>query len=94
MNCHQDIEVCNFFGAQSYFVPYEEPDICPLEDSEHPIIKEEKKNKGVKYLPGEKLLIQIGKGRKKDKKKDKKKSSNCDIDKISSSLSRVLRGFS
>jgi hypothetical protein len=44
--------------------------------------------KEAKYLPGEKLLIKLGKDRKKEKKND-----NIDVDRLSKSLSRVLAGF-
>jgi hypothetical protein len=89
MNCHLDNET-NPFLSHSYFTPFKpEPEICPLNDVVPEIVKLSKSNNEVTYLPGEKLLIGLGKQRKK--KKEKK--NNIDIDRLTESLSRVLGGF-
>ena len=78
---HQDEEVSNFFSAYSSF---KSPEPEGLEDVEPEEYKEEKrKSKGIEYLPGEKLLIKLGKQKKKKKCKP-------DVEKISESLTRVL----
>ncbi len=91
MNCHLDTET-NPFICQSYFTPrYQpEPEICPLDDAVPEIVKiQKKKDNGVVYLPGEKLLIQL----KKQKDKEKEKKNNIDIERITESLNRVLGGI-
>ena len=83
--CHQD-SGNGFFTASSYFNPVE-PEICPLEDVIPDTIKAEiKKNNGINYLPGEKLLIQLSKQRKKQKKTQ----SNLDVERVTASLGRIL----
>ena len=84
MQCHQD-EGSGFFSASSHFDPIEE--ICPLDDPVPETIKaEKKKNNGINYLPGEKLLIQLSKQRKKQKKTQ----SNLDVERVTASLGRIL----
>jgi hypothetical protein len=84
MQCHQD-EGSGFFSASSYFNPIEE--ICPLDDPIPEAVKiERKKNNGINYLPGEKLLIQLSKQRKKQKKKH----TNLDVERVTASLGRIL----
>jgi hypothetical protein len=73
----------NTFKCSSSFSAYVPPEQISLEDNIPESVKEErKKNDGIKYLPGEKLLIQIAKQRKK---------TTIDVDRISKSLSRVLK---
>lgn len=78
-----------FFQCKSVFEPYVEPqefiDPEPYEEK----IKQSKKQQ---YLPGEKLLLELDKKRKKENTNHKKKN-NLDIDRISESLSRTLREF-
>ena len=84
MNCHQD-EGNGFFSAASYFMPVQEE--CPLDDPIPESVKiEQKKNNGINYLPGEKLLIQLSKQRKKQKKTQ----SNLDVERVTASLGRIL----
>ena len=75
MFCHQEEEQ-SLFVCQSSFVPQAQPGPGP-EQPEQP--------KKPKYLPGERLLIQLGRERKKTKKK-------VDVDRIAESVSRVLNG--
>ena len=83
--CHQD-EGNGFFSCNSYFMPVQE-EVCPLEDNVPETIKaEQKKNNGINYLPGEKLLIQLSKQRKKQKKTQ----SNLDVERVTASLGRIL----
>jgi hypothetical protein len=74
----------NTFTCRSSFSPYVPPvEQISLEDNIPESVKEErKKSNGIEYLPGEKLLIQIAKQRKK--------ARTIDVDRISKSLSRVL----
>jgi hypothetical protein len=66
MLCHQD-QGNGFFSCNSYFVQVEQE--CPLDDPVPESVKQEKKkDNGITYLPGEKLLIQLSKQRKKKKK--------------------------
>jgi hypothetical protein len=81
MNCHTD-EGNLFFSCNSYFVQVEQE--CPLEDVVPESVKlEKKKDNGITYLPGEKLLIQLTKQKKKKKK-------IIDIDRVTASLARIL----
>ena len=85
MQCHQN-SGNGFFSAASYFMPVQE-EICPLEDPIPESVKiEQKKNNGINYLPGEKLLIQLSKQRKKQKKKH----TNLDVERVTASLGRIL----
>lgn len=87
---HQDTEVSNFFNCYSQFKPYEEPEPEGLDDVEPAQVRaDKKKNKGITYLPGEKLLIKLGK--EKEKKK-KVKPEKINLKRITESLSRVLNG--
>jgi hypothetical protein len=86
MQCHNQTSN-GFFGCTSYFMPVQE-EVCPLEDSTPETIKlQEKKNNGINYLPGEKLLIQLSKQRKKQ---NLKKQSNLDVERVTASLGRIL----
>ena len=83
--CHLD-EGSGFFSAASYFMP-EQEEICPLDDPTPEAVKiERKKNNGITYLPGEKLLLQLSKQRKKQKKTQ----SNLDVERVTASLGRIL----
>jgi hypothetical protein len=77
--CHQDNDP-NFFGCTSFFMPVEE-EVCPLNDNVPESVKAmEKKNK-ITYLPGEKLLIQLSK---------QKKKKYIDVDRVAASLGKIL----
>jgi hypothetical protein len=79
MFCHsQDVQ--SIFSCQTKFTP--KPVITLL-----PIV-EPKKNKEIEYLPGEKLLLSLGK-----QKKPKVSKGNIDLDRITKSMSRVLISF-
>jgi hypothetical protein len=78
--CHPEPD--NAFTCQSSFTPYVPPEEkISMQDHIPEAVKEaKKKDGGITYLPGERLLIQIGKQKPK-----------VDVDRISKSLSRVLR---
>lgn len=87
---HQDVEVSNFFNAYSQFKQKEEQKPEGLEDVEPEEFKQEKKkNKGITYLPGEKLLIKLGKEKEKERKK-KQKTPQPDVERITKSLKRII----
>ena len=72
----------NNFTCRSSFTPYVPPvEHISLQDHTPESVKEEKKKDGgVVYLPGERLLIKMGKQKQK-----------LDVKRISKSLSRVLK---
>jgi hypothetical protein len=75
MFCHKQGQE-SLFKCKSHFVPQEDPSVeVPFEAPSAPT-----------YLPGERLLIKLGKERKKKKKK-------IDVERIAESLGRVLSGF-
>jgi hypothetical protein len=78
--CHRDIS-SNNFSCQSQFTPkvVEQISLNPIE---------KKKDNEVVYLPGERLLIKLGKQQRKIRKK--RKDPDLDVDRISKSLSRIL----
>ena len=78
----------NIFTCRSSFTPYIPPqELISLQDHVPQSVKEEKKKDGgVEYLPGERLLIKLGKQRKK-------KKQTLDVDRVAKSLSRVLSTF-
>ena len=80
--CHPEIE--NAFTCRSSFTPYVPP-VEQISLQDH-IPEEKKKDGGIEYLPGERLLIKIGKQRKKATPK-------VDVERINKSLSRVLKIF-
>jgi hypothetical protein len=83
MQCH-NLTDNGFFLAQSYFVPAktQEEDNIQEQVPEHSIrYREENKD----FLPGERLLIQIDKERRKKKKINKE----IDVNKIIDSISRI-----
>jgi hypothetical protein len=80
--CHRDIS-SNNFSSQSHFTPK------VVEPISLNLVKTKKDNEVV-YLPGERLLIKLGKHRKN---LQKAKDPVLDVDRISKSLSRVLVNF-
>ena len=79
MNCHID-EPNEIFGVQREFI---EKFVCSIEDAVPESIKQEKKkNKGIVYLPGEKLLIELN-------KQKKKATGKLDIKRVRASLMRI-----
>ena len=79
MNTHSN-DPDTVFCCQSYFVP---KPVISLQDTIPETVKEEKKkDKGIVYLPGEKLLLSL-----------KPKKKPLDIDRITKSLSRLLTEF-
>ena len=88
-HCHHEAESQSIFTCRSSFTPYAPPqELVSLQDNIPESVKEEKKKDGgVEYLPGERLLIKLGKQRKK------KKSKTFDVDRVAQSLSRVLSTF-
>jgi hypothetical protein len=77
--CHQEVE--SAFTCRSSFTPYVPPEEkISMQDHVPEVVKEaKKKDGGIEYLPGERLLIQIG------------KRERVDVDRISKSLARVLK---
>ena len=80
---HQDESVKHAFSCSSRFTPYVEPEPMDPEPAEYKAMK--KRDGGIEYLPGERLLIELGKQKKKKKK--------IDVKKITESLGRVLASF-
>jgi hypothetical protein len=80
MNTHST-DSNSVFCCRSNFTPRQ---IISLNDPIPEIVKEErKKNKGIVYLPGEKLLLSLAKSKREPK-------MELDVDRISQSLSRVI----
>ena len=77
------------FTCRSSFTPYVPPkEEISLQDHVPESVKEEKKkDNGIEYLPGERLLIKLAKQRKKEKGKTPK--PKLDIDRVSKSLARI-----
>jgi hypothetical protein len=83
--CHRDVE--SIFTCRSAFTPVPKAEPISLQDHIPESVKEErKKDGGVEYLPGERLLIKLG-------KQKKKAAPKLDVDRISKSLSRLLKDF-
>ena len=82
----------DIFTCRSSFTPFVPPPaMVSLQDHIPDIVREErKKNNDIEYLPGEKLLLQLNKEKRKNKKKQ---GHNIDIDRIQESLNRVLKVF-
>ena len=79
MQCHN--EQSNYFSTRTDFKPFVSPiALAP------PVAQSVAE---AKYLPGERLLIKLG----KDRKKEKKKNDEIDILRITKSLNRVLANF-
>ena len=77
--CHQD-NTESLFVCKSSFVPTPEPILSsPQQFEPPPPIKQT-----TTYLPGERLLIKLG------KEKQKKKEKTIDIDRVVRSLVRIL----
>ena len=51
--------------------------------------QQQQKKNGIKYLPGQRLLLKLGKQAKKERKNNMK----IDIDRINERMSRILREF-
>ena len=79
----------NIFTCRSSFTPYvPKREIISLQDHVPESVKEEKKkDNGIEYLPGERLLIKLAKQRKKEKGN---KRVTLDIDRVSKSLARII----
>ena len=83
MNTHSHDPI-SVFCCRSNFTPKH---VISLSDAIPEIVKvERKKDKGVIYLPGERLLLSLA-------KKPRTKTPPLDVDRLSESLSRVLREF-
>ena len=80
----------NIFTCRSSFTPYVPPqEQISLQDNVPESVKEErKKDNGIEYLPGERLLIKLAKQRKKEKVKTPK--PRLDVDRVSKSLARII----
>lgn len=90
---HEHDENNNLLASKSHFVPYKEPEAEP-EPCMMNMFEEKRKRNEVEYEPGIKLLMKLGKLREKEKKNVKeKKDSTPDINRLSDSLSRVLKSF-
>ena len=92
MQCHTDPPDCDaYFGCISSFTPLQD-EVCSIDVPD----KKKKKKPEATYLPGEKLLIQLGKQRKKDKQnrsnliRSYTSHEEPDIDRASASLRRIL----
>jgi hypothetical protein len=87
--CHQEVD--NIFTCRSSFTPFVPPvEQISLQDHVPESVKEEKKkDNGIVYLPGERLLIKLG----KQQRKLRKKKPDLDVDRVSQSLARVLLNF-
>jgi hypothetical protein len=85
----------NIFTCRSSFTPYVPPqEQISLQDHVPESVKEEKKKDGgIEYLPGERLLIKLAKQRKKEKKGSGSGCAKLDVDRVAESLSRVLSTF-
>ena len=79
--CHQD-NTESLFVCKSSFIPAPEPVLSNPQqfESPHPQIKQT-----TTYLPGERLLIKLG------KEKQKKKGEIIDVERIARSLGRILK---
>ena len=87
---HEYDDNTNLLAAKSHFVPFREPEIEP-EPCMVNMFEEKKVQRTLKqYEPGVKLLMKLGKIREKEKKQSPKQAS---IDRLSDSLSRVLKSF-
>jgi hypothetical protein len=83
-----DARESNPFGCTSSFTPYVPPEQIDDGLIQPDIVKQKTKKKNeIQYLPGEKLLIKIGKQRKAKKLKH---DDTVDIERVTQSLSRVL----
>ena len=93
---HEHDDNNNVLASKSHFIPFREP-----EPEEEPCMKnmfvEKQKRNEVEYEPGVKLLMKLGKLRAKEKKnigeKKNSKVQSSDIERLSDSLSRVLKTF-
>ena len=92
-NCHQD-DLHSVFTCKSSFTKYVPPiEKLSIQDNVPEIEKiERKKNNNVKFLPGERLLINLEKDKQKHKKKQDPKT-NLNVKKVQESLNRILTVF-
>jgi hypothetical protein len=93
---YQDNDASSIFTCKSSFTPYVPEEKLSMDDHVPESVREEKKkDNGVEYLPGERLLIKLGKQREKEKNSGSIKHSKVptDVDRITKSLSRVLSNF-
>ena len=90
---YQDNDISSIFTCKSSFTPVPEEKLS-LDDHVPDSIKEEKKKQnGVEYLPGERLMIKLGKQREKEKKIIKVPTEVTVAKRTAQSLSRVLSNF-
>ena len=84
----------DIFTCKSSFTKYVPPiEKLSIQDNVPEIEKlERKKNNNVKYLPGERLLLQLEKDKQKHKKKQDPKT-NLNVKKVQESLNRILTVF-
>ena len=88
---YQDNDTDSIFRCRSSFTPYVPEEKLSMDDHIPESVKEERKKKGqVEYLPGERLLIKLGKQREKEKNSNAVSNKSIDVDRITQSLSRVL----
>ena len=78
--CHQD-NTESLFVCKSSFVPTPEPVLSHPQQFEPP----PQSKQTATYLPGERLLIKLG------KEKQKKKGEIIDVERIARSLGRILK---
>ena len=76
----------SIFGCKSNFTP--KPIISITNTIPETVKEERRKDNGIVYLPGEKLLLSLSK--QKAKQKAKQKVKQPDVDRITKSLNRVL----
>lgn len=89
---HEHDDNINLLASKSHFVPFREPEIEP-EPCMLNMFEENKVQRTLKYEPGVKLLMKLGKIREKEKKISSKDPKDFNIDRLSNSLSRVLKSF-
>ena len=83
---HEYDESNNILHSKSVFTPEPEPEPAMTD-----MFEVQKPKNEIQYLPGEKLLMRLEKIRTKEGVKKKSQTKINDIDRLSDSLSRVLR---
>ena len=83
----------SMFKTQIDFVSTEKKDDLPPPDLPIPETKkQQKEQQKYRYLPGERLSIQLAKQAKKTKKESKKDKLNAgDIERLSASMGRIMK---